>query len=89
MTPANISGPNGVWNPATRKISWWASSASAAELGYTVSGSPGVYEVSGMVSFDGGTDQPVSGDALITIGEEPSENKGFLPAIYRLLLDQD
>jgi uncharacterized repeat protein (TIGR02543 family) len=66
LTPVNITGPNGSWNGTTRKITWYATSATPATLGYTVSGSNGNYALTGAVSVDG-VDGVVSGDTQVII----------------------
>ena len=70
LTPSGITGPNGSWNATTRKITWYATGASAATLGYTVTGGPGTYTLSGVANFDGGANQTVTGDTQVVIPDE-------------------
>ncbi|NLX12618.1 MAG: fibronectin type III domain-containing protein [Phycisphaerales bacterium] len=74
LTPANIAGPNGNWNAATRKITWYSTGAAAVTLTYTVNGPAGVYTLDGTVNFDG-QDNPVTAeDSQITIDEQCVED---------------
>ena len=68
VTPANLTGPNASWNASTRKITWYATSDAPATLGYTVTGPDNTYTLAGNVNFDGGLDDPISGDTQVTIG---------------------
>jgi len=70
LTPANLSGPNANWNATSRKITWYSTGATAATLGYTVSGTDGTYSLTGLANFDG-ADSPVSGDTQLVIGMDP------------------
>ncbi len=70
LTPSNISAPNGNWNSSTRKITWYGTGASTVTLSYTVAcDTPGAtYNVSGIVNFDGGANQTVTGPTTIVCG---------------------
>lgn len=67
ITPLNITGANGNWNVATRKITWYSTGASMATLGYSVTGAAGTYGLTGTANFDG-IDQSVSGNNQVVIG---------------------
>ncbi len=67
LTPSNLTGPNAVWNPTTRKITWYAMSAVQATLGYTVGGAGGTHTVAGRVNFNA-ISAPISGPDKITLG---------------------
>ena len=75
---SEITGPNGLWDGTNRKISWWSTGQSVAELGYLISGPAGVYLLAGVANFDG-ADLPITGDASVTIsgeGEDECEGPG-------------
>ena len=67
LTPANIDN-SGAYDSVNHKVKWGPFFDNTARtLSYTVSGSPGVYTISGVGSFDG-TDVPATGDSTLTIG---------------------
>jgi len=71
---SNITGSNGTWDAINRKVSWWGLGSSAATLGYEVSGTPGMYAVSGQVGFDGPF-EAITGDETFSL-EEPDCDDG-------------
>jgi len=68
LTPANITGPNASWNDSTRKITWYATGDAAATLGYTVTGPANSYALDGNVNFDGGLNDPITGETDLYLG---------------------
>ncbi len=53
ITPAGMTGPNGNWNAANRRITWYSTGSAGATLGYTAAGAAGAYTVTGVVNLDG------------------------------------
>jgi len=73
LTPSSVTGPNANWNVTTRKISWYGTGASAAVLGYTLSGTAGTYTLGGAASMDG-TDSAVGGSVQVTLVDAIVQN---------------
>jgi hypothetical protein len=65
LTPSAITGPNGSWNSTTRKITWYATGAASAALGYNVTHNGVTYELTGNANFDGGVTDSITGDTRI------------------------
>jgi hypothetical protein len=72
VTPSNITGPNGNWNASTRKLTWYATGDAPATLGYALTGSAGIYYLSGSASFDGSQPVTFEGHPVVWIGTSPN-----------------
>lgn len=70
LTPSGLTGPNASWDASTRKITWTVLGNTPATLAYTVTGQPGIYGVSGRVTY-GGDYETIYGDYKVTIPETP------------------
>jgi uncharacterized repeat protein (TIGR02543 family) len=73
LTPSAITGSNGNWNSTTRKITWYATGAATATLGYSVSGSDGSYMVAGTASFDGANSTVGGPTAIVILAYHPAD----------------
>ena len=77
----NITGSNGAWDSANRKITWSGSVVSLAKadspvVGYEVNGPAGIYVVNGVVVFDGATQAVTGNDTFVITALEGEPVEG-------------
>lgn len=68
LVPDNLSGPKAQWNQGDNGVVWFGTGDAVTTLSYTVSGAPGTYEITGLVSFDDKVEH-VTGDTQLVLGD--------------------